>query len=66
MQAHLCLALLLFSPAITSQAQNAQRKPQISTDTEAAPEWGLNYHLMHPGGESMPGDPNAALLSDGV
>jgi beta-fructofuranosidase len=26
----------------------------------------LNYHLMHPGGDSMPGDPNAAFCLDGV
>jgi beta-fructofuranosidase len=26
----------------------------------------LNYHLMHPGGDSMPGDPNAAFYLDGV
>ena len=26
----------------------------------------LNYHLMHPGGESLPGDPNAAYFLDGV
>ena len=26
----------------------------------------LNYHLMHPGGESLPGDPNAAFHIDGV
>ena len=26
----------------------------------------LNYHLMHPGGESSPGDPNAAFCIDGV
>ena len=26
----------------------------------------LNYHLMHPGGESMPGDPNAAFYLDGL
>jgi beta-fructofuranosidase len=26
----------------------------------------LNYHLMHPGGESAPGDPNAAFYLDGV
>jgi beta-fructofuranosidase len=25
----------------------------------------LNYHLVHPGGESKPGDPNAAFYSDG-
>ena len=26
----------------------------------------LNYHLMHPGGDSLPGDPNAAFCLDGV
>lgn len=26
----------------------------------------LNYHLMHPGGDSMPGDPNAAFHLDGI
>ena len=26
----------------------------------------LNYHLMHPGGESAPGDPNVAFCIDGV
>ena len=26
----------------------------------------LNYHLMHPGGDSGPGDPNAAFYLDGV
>jgi len=26
----------------------------------------LNYHLMHPGGDSKPGDPNAAFCLDGV
>ena len=26
----------------------------------------LNYHLMHPGGESTPGDPNAAFYLDGI
>jgi sucrose-6-phosphate hydrolase SacC (GH32 family) len=26
----------------------------------------LNYHLMHPGGESDPGDPNAAFCLDGT
>lgn len=29
-------------------------------------EWVLNYHLMHPGAESLPGDPNAAFYLDGV
>lgn len=26
----------------------------------------LNYHLMHPGGDSAPGDPNAAIYIDGT
>jgi len=26
----------------------------------------LNYHLMHPGGDSIPGDPNAAFYLDGT
>ena len=26
----------------------------------------LNYHLMHPGGDSAPGDPNVAFFLDGV
>lgn len=26
----------------------------------------LHYHLMHPGGESLPGDPNAAFFLDGT
>lgn len=26
----------------------------------------LNYHLMHPGDDSMPGDPNAAYCLDGI
>ncbi|GIX07828.1 MAG: hypothetical protein KatS3mg115_2231 [Candidatus Poribacteria bacterium] len=26
----------------------------------------LHYHLMHPGGESAPGDPNAAFFLDGL
>ena len=25
----------------------------------------LHYHLMHPGGDSSPGDPNAAFYLDG-
>lgn len=29
-------------------------------------EISLNYHLMHPGGDSSPGDPNAAFCLDGI
>jgi len=31
-----------------------------------ATDFSLTYHLMHPGGESAPGDPNAAFYLDGV
>jgi beta-fructofuranosidase len=41
-------------------AANAQ------TDSTVADEFVLNFHLMHPGGESLPGDPNAAFYLDGV
>ncbi len=34
--------------------------------TPPPPELVLNYHLMHPGGNSAPGDPNAAFYLDGV
>jgi hypothetical protein len=30
------------------------------------PQTPLHYHLMHPGGPSLPGDPNAAFYLDGV
>ena len=30
------------------------------------PQTPLHYHLMHPGGPSLPGDPNAAFYVDGV
>lgn len=66
MKANLCLALLLSGLVFTSPAQDAPRKPRLSTDAEAASEWVLNFHLMHPGGESMPGDPNAAFHLDGT
>ena len=37
------------------------------SDQETVPEdQVLHYHLMHPGGESAPGDPNAAFYLDGV
>ena len=26
----------------------------------------LNYHLMHPGGDSLPGAPNAGCCLDGL
>ena len=51
--------LLRFAQIVTAQtslppASSAQNKIE-STDSLV-----LNYHLMHPGGDSLPGDPNAA------
>lgn len=37
-----------------------------NVDTRVTEELILNYHLMHPGGDSAPGDPNAAIYSDGT
>jgi sucrose-6-phosphate hydrolase SacC (GH32 family) len=41
---------------------------RAADDADARPpeELVLNYHLMHPGGKSLPGDPNAAFCLDGV
>ena len=35
-------------------------------DTTISDDLALHYHLMHPGGDSAPGDPNAAFYLDGV
>jgi sucrose-6-phosphate hydrolase SacC (GH32 family) len=43
-------------------ALTAGRQPVV-TDPEAT---SLRYHLMHPGGASAPGDPNAAFALDGI
>jgi len=34
--------------------------------TIVSDEMALNYHLMHPGGDSAPGDPNVAFCLDGT
>ena len=44
-----------------NQVINAESLPRDSVPDELI----LNYHLMHPGGESAPGDPNAAFYLDG-
>lgn len=43
-------------------------RQQVTTQVSAVPadEMVLNYHLMHPGGDSLPGDPNAAFYLDGT
>jgi sucrose-6-phosphate hydrolase SacC (GH32 family) len=40
-------------------------KPYPACQPPANPQ-ALNFHLMHPGGESLPGDPNAAFCLDGI
>jgi len=47
----------------------AKSAPETETPARApvpAEQYVLNYHLMHPGGDSVPGDPNAAFCIDGV
>ena len=39
---------------------------QTIDDTTVTDELALNCHLMHPGGDSAPGDPNAAFYLDGT
>ena len=39
---------------------------ETSTTTTVTNELVLNYHLMHPGNKSGPGDPNVAFYLDGV
>jgi predicted amidohydrolase/sucrose-6-phosphate hydrolase SacC (GH32 family) len=49
--------------------QRAQSDANDATATTAATpsdDGALQFHLMHPGGASLPGDPNAAFYLDGV
>jgi sucrose-6-phosphate hydrolase SacC (GH32 family) len=39
---------------------------QTKYSTAVSDALALNYHLMHPGGDSAPGDPNAAFCLDGT
>ena len=51
-----CLAVTFLSVA-----------PARAADTAADPQsFVLNYHMMHPGGSSFPGDPNAIFHLDGT
>lgn len=44
-----------------------QPNPEPAAEAAASPgPLALNFHLMHPGGDSAPGDPNAAFFLDGV
>ena len=49
-----------------SLPQNRIDLKSKSMHTKPITDMTLNYHLMHPGGESLPGDPNAAFHLDGV
>ncbi len=41
-------------------------EPPAAEKIQPADDLVLNYHLMHPGGPSLPGDPNAAFYLDGT
>jgi sucrose-6-phosphate hydrolase SacC (GH32 family) len=64
----------LILDGITGSFMAASRAELLSAADAAKPavpavtpeELVLNYHLMHPGGDSAPGDPNAAFYLDGV
>ena len=58
------LTTLLLAPLAALQADDILLKPAKAETV--APSLVLNYHLMHPGGDSLPGDPNAAFHLDGV
>ena len=58
------VAVLLLVPSVSLHA-GEQRAPSPETGT-ASTDAALNYHLMHPGGDSLPGDPNAAFYLDGT
>jgi len=55
------LTALLLPPLAPLEADD----PAAPRETIAADRV-LNYHLMHPGGDSVPGDPNVAFYLDGV
>jgi beta-fructofuranosidase len=46
--------------------QKSTYEYRFTAETVPADPLALNYHLMHPGGESAPGDPNAAFYLDGT
>lgn len=51
-----CIATILGSLAFFSTTTAADERDPLA----------LNFHLMHPGGDSKPGDPNAAFHLDGT
>lgn len=60
-QAALAWGLVLIGISSASRLGAAESAPPTPAENQV-----LNYHLMHPGGESLPGDPNAAYYLDGV
>ena len=58
-----------FSGLANAQSQSGRALKKTSAangNDEAGDDLALNYHLMHPGGPSAPGDPNAAFYLDGI
>jgi len=60
----LTLSSLLLSLPVALLAADNPAQPTKSTSP--AEKDILNFHLMHPGNPSLPGDPNAAYFLDGV
>lgn len=56
----------LFAAVEARTAEEAAAKSDLLGGSVPQERHVLNYHLMHPGGESLPGDPNAAFCLDGV
>ena len=51
---------------LSTSTVNAQKKDKQNIEDSGMVDLVLNYHLMHPGGDSAPGDPNAAFYLDGT
>jgi beta-fructofuranosidase len=68
----LTMAGLLSFAEVAAGAQSVESAGSQVADTNATAggeeqdPLALHYHLMHPGGESAPGDPNAAFYLDGT
>lgn len=60
------LVCLLYLPNFLNGQNLAKTEATDKDKIEPADSMVLNYHLMHPGGKSTPGDPNAAFYLDGV
>ena len=61
--------LFSLSRATSSDFRTNRSKNNMSNEKKSeyvSKELALNYHLMHPGGDSAPGDPNPAYYLDGT